>query len=306
MIVQKTCACQGLDMNYNGASYTFGCSWTMYHNICKFCRSSEVHKFKLTEASAESDLAAICEELTNTVSPAYKVMAPDSFNNMELFDEVATDCRVGAPGNRVFSGVTCVCDFCAHSHKDTNNMIGGATAVVTLLRPEDRDVLEPEDQQFHVLPLYVPEDDLEAGDSVGKGLVRLDKFTRTIAIRNRKKASCKRGRPNAERKRMLDGLSKEGGKGRVNIPQTDGLDNSLASESDASFNSSFGSNVSSLDGSAADLDGLMEGMKIVTHETDCLEAFEDGEIGGVAFALTHGSVMIECAKQELHATTALR
>mgnify|MGYP006863670403 CR=1 FL=1 len=36
----------------------------MYHNICKFCRSSEVHKFKLTDESAEGDLAHICEELT--------------------------------------------------------------------------------------------------------------------------------------------------------------------------------------------------------------------------------------------------
>ena len=71
---KKTCACQGFDMNYNGASYTFGCSWTMYHNICKFCRSSEVHKFKLIDESAEGDLANICEELTNTVAPAYKVL----------------------------------------------------------------------------------------------------------------------------------------------------------------------------------------------------------------------------------------
>ena len=91
-------------------------------------------------------------------------------------------------------------------------MIGGATAVVTLLRPEDRDrvMLETEDQQYHVLPLYVPdcsEEDLNANVNQG-GLVSLDKFQRTIAIRETKKANCKRGRMNPERKRMLDGLVK--------------------------------------------------------------------------------------------------
>ena len=72
---------------------------------------------------------------------------------MALLDNVATDCRIGAPGNRIFSGFTCVRDFSVHAHKDNNNMLGGATAVVTVLRKEDRDMEHMEDQQLHVLTL---------------------------------------------------------------------------------------------------------------------------------------------------------
>ena len=205
-------------MDFSGASYTFGCSWTMYHNICKFCRSFDVHKFKLKDDSAEEGLEDICLEMANTVGDVYRNLAPASHANMCLFEEVASNCRIGdeREAGRPFSGITTVCDFCAHSHKDTNNMVGGATAIVTLLRPQDRDVREPEEQQYHVLPLYCPDmTDREVAEKVARGgLEVLEKFARTIAVRDEKMAACKRGRLTAAKKDYLDKLAKD----HANLP----------------------------------------------------------------------------------------
>lgn len=44
----------------------------------------------------------------------------------------------------------------------------------------------------------------------------------------------------------------------------------------------------------------------VTDYIENEECFRDSQMGGVAIALGHGSVLFECAKHELHATTALR
>ncbi len=49
-----------------------------------------------------------------------------------------------------------------------------------------------------------------------------------------------------------------------------------------------------------------EAPRLRFEETDNKDLFKDDLIGGLAIALTHGSVLFECARHELHATTALR
>jgi methylcytosine dioxygenase len=49
---KKTCACQGLDEGYGGASFSFGCSWSMYFDGCKYGKGGlnrDTKKFRLTK-----------------------------------------------------------------------------------------------------------------------------------------------------------------------------------------------------------------------------------------------------------------
>lgn len=44
----------------------------------------------------------------------------------------------------------------------------------------------------------------------------------------------------------------------------------------------------------------------ITEVNDNLDCFQDAQLGGIGIALEHGSVLIECAKHEMHATSSLK
>lgn len=111
----------------------------------------------------EGEVEHKLQKLATIIGPVYQKYAPEAYKNQTAFELDSLECRLGYEGGRPWAGVTACADFCAHSHKDNHNMNNGCTVVATLTK--HRGFTKPDDEQLHVLPLYVLDQTGEDGQT---------------------------------------------------------------------------------------------------------------------------------------------
>ena len=138
-----------------GKSFVFGCTLVGATNSCRFAkafRTNTKQVILLQNQSEEPILLLQLNELSDWVSRKLFFGFPLCFS---IMSDPLNDCFLGTDNiPKVIKAVTVACDYCAHPHVDANNVLGGYTVVLSLLKPDGVD------KSFHVLLDYLPEDEL--------------------------------------------------------------------------------------------------------------------------------------------------
>uniref|UniRef100_A0A8C5LBX0 Methylcytosine dioxygenase TET n=1 Tax=Jaculus jaculus TaxID=51337 RepID=A0A8C5LBX0_JACJA len=180
----RTCTCQGVNPETCGASFSFGCSWSMYFNGCKFGRSPRPRRFRIDPSSPihtyyeritrgrnrkrrymkpervcpehkavvskEKNLEDNLQSLATELAPVYKQMAPVAYQNQVCF------------------GIFCLLCVVLEGSHSSSGKPGIHYGVCTLTREDNRSLgVVPDDEQLHVLPLYKLADTDEFGSVEG-------------------------------------------------------------------------------------------------------------------------------------------
>lgn len=224
-----------------------------------------------------------------------KRLAPEAHRNL-VVSSLGSDCRIGLDEEKAFSSVTACLDFCAHNHKDLHNKINGCTAVVSLNKPTHY-WQEEGQHQYHVLPNYLVDTTNRANG--GLGLTVLNKFRSRKRQRSSPVFKTRAGQAKGEDQKKVSAKRKSTCGGRsAKLAK-------LANDSGLSCFSTGDRPIFKYPANEKNPNCPQSRSFIYEFDSDNEDCFFDDQVGGVGIYLENGSVLLECARHEVHATTPL-
>eukprot|EP00794_Sanderia_malayensis_P012319 gene12319-13590_t len=144
----KNCSCQGTGPETCGASFSFGCSWSMYYNGCKFGNSTSPRKYRLQNPEKESEVEHLLAGIATKFAPICKKFAPRAYANMVL-TLLRKDSFKKAENENGDKGENS--DSTNHDDNNDNHH--------RVVQKDNNDDNDDDDEQLHVLPMYQLLDD---------------------------------------------------------------------------------------------------------------------------------------------------
>ncbi|RXM98788.1 Methylcytosine dioxygenase TET3 [Acipenser ruthenus] len=267
---ERTCACQGLDSEACGASFSFGCSWSMYYNGCKFARSKVPRKFKLL-GDDPKEVPSLYSQQPYGSHQGYGISYSPRYGDHNIQVNGYSNCNMRPNVHHMGP----------YSSFAPNHQV-------------DPHFLEaiPQTPSSHS-GLDFP--------AVSKGS-QYPRYPNPYLVQ-RQNSAMFNAPPDSFHMQNKNEINLHGSNGISRMLPS--MINELSNPSQTGYGLTNG-NIQ--ENPAQPAAAPAQNAKEVNEEvwSDSEHNFLDPEIGGVAVAPSHGSILIECAKRELHATTPLK